>query len=145
MLQNQKRVASYKSVWIQPSKRPNPLNLMPVIQVRVLEIPTTCFDPKPGQVWALNMVYDTIIQMLKPQNEREIGIKKEKKIPKLPTEKVSLGKRGRNQFIANEQELRMLYDQYLKRQISKSEIARRYGISRVTLDKLLKRTGIGAD
>lgn len=115
------------------------------IQVRVLEIPTTCFDPKPGQEWALNMVYDTIIQMLKPQNEREIGIKKEKKIPKLPTEKVSLGKRGRNQFIANEQELRMLYDQYLKRNISKSEIARRYGISRVTLDKLLKRTGIGAD
>lgn len=35
----------------------------------------------------------------------------------------------------------MLYDQYLKRKISKSEIARRYGISRVTLDNLLKRNG----
>lgn len=113
------------------------------IRVCILEIPTTCFEPKPGQEWALDLVRDTIIQMVKTREERQHCIYKDRHAQKIAAGKIkSKNSHGQRPFVIDKNELQDLYDQYMRREIKKAEIARKYGISRVTLDKIFIREGI---
>lgn len=47
--------------------------------------------------------------------------------------------KGRKKVTIDEEKYEVLYEQYMKRKLSKSEMAKRLGISRPTLDKLLKK------
>ena len=46
--------------------------------------------------------------------------------------------KGRKKVTIDEEKYEVLYEQYMKRKLSKSEMAKRLGISRPTLDKIMK-------
>lgn len=46
--------------------------------------------------------------------------------------------KGRKKVTVDEEKYEVLYDLYMKRMLTKSEMAKRLGISRPTLDKIMK-------
>ena len=97
------------------------------IRVRVLNIPTSNFQPKDGQEWIVEMMNRLIIEMLTSQLEQERLIKRQHQ-----AEGIAIAKAKGNS----------LYSDFISRKITKTEMAVMLDLTRPTLDKLLKKRGL---
>jgi DNA invertase Pin-like site-specific DNA recombinase len=111
------------------------------IRVRILDIPMTSYIPPEGQEWVLDVISNVLIEVLASQAEQE-RILRRKQAEGIAMAKAEGKYTGRNAKPIDEKKLRELNEQYLSRHITKAEMARQLGISRPTLDRVLKKRGL---
>lgn len=112
------------------------------IRVRVLNIPTSNFQPKDGQEWIVEMMNRLIIEMLTSQLEQERLIKRQHQAEGIAIAKAKGKYKGRQPKQIDETLFRSLYSDFISRKITKTEMAVMLDLTRPTLDKLLKKRGL---
>lgn len=109
------------------------------IRVRILDLPTSNFKPGQGQEWILDMVNNIIIEVLSSQAEQERLTLRKRQAEGIAIAKSEGKYKGRTPCKIDEQLFSSLYSDYLKRRITKTEMAKQLEISRPTLDRMLKK------
>lgn len=109
------------------------------IRVRILDLPTSNFKPGQGQEWILDMVNNIIIEVLSSQAEQERVTLRKRQAEGIAIAKSEGKYKGRTPCKIDEQLFSSLYSDYLKRRITKTEMAKQLDISRPTLDRMLKK------
>lgn len=112
------------------------------IRVRILDLPTSNFKPAKGQEWILDMVNNIIIEVLASQAEQERLTIRKRQAEGIATAKAAGKYKGRQPLQLDEEQFQECYKMYMSREISKSEMAKKLGISRPTLDRHLKKRGL---
>lgn len=112
------------------------------IRVRILDLPTSNFKPAKGQEWILDMVNNIIIEVLASQAEQERLTIRKRQAEGIATAKAAGKYMGRQPLQLDEEQFQECYKMYMSREISKSEMAKKLGISRPTLDRHLKKRGL---
>ncbi len=109
------------------------------IRVRILDLPTTNFKPEVGQEWILDMVNNILVEVLASQAEQERITKRKRQAEGIAIAKAEGKYKGSQPKEIDEAKLKALYKDYMSRKISKSKMAQELGVSRPTMDKILKR------
>ena len=109
------------------------------IRVRILDLPTSSFNPAPGQEWILDMVNNILIEVLSSQAEQERLLIRKRQAEGIAIAKAEGKYHGAQPKQIDENLYKELYTKYMQREISKAEMARRLGVSRPTMDKIIKR------
>lgn len=112
------------------------------IRVRILDIPTSNFKPAPGQEWILDMVNNIIIEVLASQAEQERLTIRKRQAEGIAIAKAEGKYKGRQPRKIDEVLFNTLYNDFLMRKISKTELAKRLNMTRPTLDRILKKRGL---
>lgn len=112
------------------------------IRVRILDLPTSNIDPKPGQEWITDMVNNIIIEILASQAEQERLTIRERQAQGIAIAKAEGKYQGRQRKQIDEDLFGKLFQQYCADKISKAEMARQLGVSRPTMNKILQRKGL---
>jgi len=112
------------------------------IRVRILDLPTSNFKPAKGQEWILDMVNNIIIEVLASQAEQERLTIRKRQAEGIATAKAAGKYKGRQPLQLDEEQFQECYKMYMSREISKSEMAKKLGISRPTLDRHLRKRGL---
>lgn len=108
------------------------------IRVRILDLPTSNFKPAPGQEWILDMVNNIIIEVLASQVEQERLTIRKRQAEGIAIAKAKGKYKGRQPMMLDRKKFEDLYQQYMNRKITKTEMAKQLGISRPTLDRRIK-------
>ena len=109
------------------------------IRVRILDIPTSNFKPEKGQEWILNMVNNIIIEVLASQAEQERLTIRKRQAEGIAIAKAEGKYKGRQPRKIDEALFNTLYNDFLMRKISKTELAKKLNMTRPTLDRILKK------
>ena len=112
------------------------------IRVRILDIPTTNFKPNEGQEWILDMVNNILVEVLASQAEQERITIRKRQAEGIAIAKAEGKYKGSQPKEIDEDKLKNLYSKYRSREISKSKMARELGVSRPTMDKILRRRNL---
>lgn len=109
------------------------------IRVRILDLPTSNFKPGEGQEWILDMVNNIIIEVLASQAEQERLTLRKRQAEGIAIARSEGKYKGRQPCSIDEQLFASLYDDFLNRKISKTDMAKQLEITRPTLDRILKK------
>ena len=109
------------------------------IRVRILDIPTTSYAPSEGQEWVINIINNILIEVLSSQAEHEQNSIRKRQAEGIAIAKAKGKYRGGQQKQVNEDMYQFLYAKYMRREISKKDMAAKLGVSRPTLDRIIKR------
>ncbi len=109
------------------------------IRVRILDLPTSNFKPAEGQEWILDMVNNILIEVLASQAEQERLTIRKRQREGIELAKAAGKYKGGHEKKIDEELYADLYGKYMVRQMTKTEMAKQLGISRPTLDKIMKR------
>lgn len=112
------------------------------IRVRILDLPTSNFKPTQGQEWILDMVNNIIIEVLSSQAEQERETLRKRQAEGIAIAKVQGKFKGRKSKAIDEESFNHFYHLFLMRKMSKSRMAKELGISRPTLDRILKNRNL---
>ncbi len=109
------------------------------IRVRILDLPTSNFNPDKGQEWVLDKFRDILIEVLSSQAEQERCLIKKRQAEGIAIAKAEGKFKGRQPMKIDENKVKDLYKQYMSREITKVKMAQELGISRPTLNKLIAK------
>ena len=112
------------------------------IRVRILDLPTSNFKPANGQEWILDMVNNIIIEVLASEAEQERKTIRERQAQGIAIAKAAGKFKGGHPKHIDEEKFNELYRLYTERKITKAKMAAELGVSRPTMDRILKRKGL---
>lgn len=112
------------------------------IRVRILDLPTSNIKADPGQEWIIDMVNNLLIEVLSSMAEQERLTIRKRQQQGIEIAKAQGKFKGGKPWKIDEEKFSALYGRYMKREISKAEMARQLGVSRPRMDRILERKGL---
>lgn len=112
------------------------------IRVRILDLPTSNTKVEQGQEWILEMVNNLLIEVLSSMAEQERLTIKKRQMEGIEIAKAEGKFKGGQPKPIDEKLFSELYELYSTRQITKTEMAKRLGVNRPRMDRILKRKGL---